>query len=163
MDGTGLNAGRGRGWHTLAPRIQPMMLAYARIALGVGFLSAVADRFGAWGARGALNVAWGNFDAFLQYTARLNPYLPGALVPALGVAVTIAEVVLGAALVAGIHVRLAANASGFLLLAFALGMTVGTGLKSALDASVFAASAASFLLASASAAPIDRRRSAAES
>ena len=32
-----------------------------RLALGLSFLSAVADRFGWWGAFGQLNVAWGNF------------------------------------------------------------------------------------------------------
>jgi hypothetical protein len=37
--------------------------------------------------------------------------------------------------------------SGLLLLAFAFGMTLGTGIKSALNASVFSASAGAFLLA----------------
>ena len=32
-----------------------------RIGLGVGFLSAVADRLGLWGAFGQPNVEWGNF------------------------------------------------------------------------------------------------------
>lgn len=120
--------------------------AFGRIALGLGFLSAVADRFGLWGPVGAPNVAWGDFGHFLEYTARLNPYLPEALVPALGWGVTIAEAVAGVALVAGIRVRAAATLAAVLLLGFTAGMTIGTGVKSALDASVPAAAAAALLL-----------------
>lgn len=120
---------------------------FARVALGAGFLSAVADRFGLWGPVSAPNVAWGDFPHFLRSTAKLNPYLPEALVPALGWAVTIAEAVVGVALVAGVRVRVAAILAAVLLLGFTLGMTVGTGVKSALDASVPAAAAAALLLA----------------
>jgi uncharacterized membrane protein YphA (DoxX/SURF4 family) len=120
---------------------------FARVALGVGFLSAVADRFGLWGPVGAPNVAWGDFAHFLESTAKLNPYLPEALVPALGWAVTIAEAVTGVALVAGVRVRVAATLAAGLLLAFTAGMTFGTGVKSALDASVPPAAAAALLLA----------------
>lgn len=119
------------------------------MALGVGFLSAVADRFGLWGAAGARNVAWGDFGHFLAYTAKVNPYLSASLVPALGWLVTACEIVLGVALIAGVRMRAAAVLSGLLLLAFAIGMTIGTGVKTALDASVFAASAGAFLLAAA--------------
>jgi thiosulfate dehydrogenase [quinone] large subunit len=127
---------------------RPAVLAvlYGRLALGVGFLSAVADRFGLWGASGARNVAWGDFAHFLSYTAKVNPYLTASLVPALGWFVTVCEIVLGIALIVGVKVRLAAMLSGFLLLAFATGMTIGTGIKTAFDASVFAASAGAFLL-----------------
>lgn len=45
--------------------------------------------------------------------------------------------------------RWTARLSGWLLLAFALGMTVGTGVKTAFDASVFAASGGAFMLATA--------------
>ena len=55
-----------------------------RIALAAGLLSAVADRFGLWGHAGSSGVAWGNFDAFLSYTAKLNPWCPPGLVPVLG-------------------------------------------------------------------------------
>ena len=126
-----------------------VIIAYARIALGLGFLSAVADRFGVWGAAGGRNVAWGDFPHFLAYTERVNPYLRASLVPALGWFVTACEIVLGLALIAGVGVRVVAILSGFLLLAFATGMTIGTGVKTALDASVFAASACAFLLAAA--------------
>lgn len=124
-----------------------LVALYGRLALGVAFLSAVADRFGLWGAPGARNVAWGDFGHFLAYTAKVNPYLSPRLVPALGWLVTVCEVGLGVALIAGVKVRLAALLSGALLLAFATGMTIGTGIKTAFDASVFSASAAAFLLA----------------
>lgn len=124
-----------------------LVMVYGRVALGIGFLSAVADRFGLWGAPGARNVAWGDFPHFLDYTATLNPYLSSSLVPLLGWIVTVCEIVLGLALITGVKPRLTATVSGCLLLAFASGMTIGTGVKTALDASVFAASAAAFLLA----------------
>jgi uncharacterized membrane protein YphA (DoxX/SURF4 family) len=61
-------------------------------------------------------------------------------------AATVAEVVLGVALILGFFTRWSALLSGVLLLLFAFGMTVGTGLKSALSASVFSAAAAAFAL-----------------
>jgi uncharacterized membrane protein YphA (DoxX/SURF4 family) len=127
--------------------LQRFTVVYARFALGAGFLSAVADRFGLWGPPGARHVAWGDFQHFLGYTATLNPSLPARVIPAVGVAATVCEIVLGIALIVGISTPLVAALSGCLLLAFAAGMTVGPGVKTALDASVFAASAAAFLLA----------------
>ena len=126
--------------HTVR-RLTPILL---RLALGAAFLSAVGDRFGLWGPLGTPDVAWGNFQRFMQYTAQLNPWAPAALVPALAWTASAAELALGVALVAGLFTREAALASGLLLLLFALGMTVGTGVKSALDASVLSAAAGAF-------------------
>jgi uncharacterized membrane protein YphA (DoxX/SURF4 family) len=123
------------------------VIGFARIALGIGFLSAVADRFGLWGPPGSHNVAWGDFGHFLQYAATINPYLPARFVPALGWTVTVGEIALGVALLAGVALRAVAILSGILLLGFAVGMSLGTGVKTAFDASVFAASACAFLLA----------------
>jgi uncharacterized membrane protein YphA (DoxX/SURF4 family) len=92
-------------------------------------------------------VAWGNFENFLTYTASLNPFLPVSLIAPLGWVVTAAETVLGVTLIVGFRVRESAIASGLLLLAFAFGVTVGTGFKRALDLSIFAASAGALLLA----------------
>jgi uncharacterized membrane protein YphA (DoxX/SURF4 family) len=119
---------------------------FLRLALGAAFLSGVADRFGLWGPAGTVNVAWGSFQRFTAYTAQLNPWAPALTVPALAWAATVAEVVLGVALILGFFTRRSALLSGILLLLFALGMTVGTGLKSALNASVFSAAAAAFAL-----------------
>jgi thiosulfate dehydrogenase (quinone) large subunit len=124
--------------------LTPILL---RLALGVSFLSAVGDRFGIWGPPGARHIAWGNFAGFTQYTAQLNPWAPPALVPVLAWTATAAELVCGVALITGLFSREAALASGVLLLLFAVGMTIGTGVKSALDASVLSAAAAAFALA----------------
>jgi len=120
---------------------------FLRLALAAGFLAAVTDRFGFWGAVGTTNVAWGDFAHFLAYAATLNPELPASWIPAVGVVVTIAESILAAALLMGFRTRTSALLSGLMLLAFASGMTIGTGIKSALNASVFSASAGAFLLA----------------
>ena len=60
-----------------------------RVALGAGFLSAVADRFGLWGPSGTPGVGWGEFAKFLQYTGTLLPFLPTKLVPVAGWAATV--------------------------------------------------------------------------
>ncbi len=124
---------------------------FLRLALGAGFLSAVADRFGLWGAPGASGVAWGDFGHFLTYTAQLNPFLPASLIPAVGWVATAAEVILGAALLLGVRLRETAFLSGVLLLAFAFGMILGSGPKAPLDYSVFTAAAGAFLLSAVSA------------
>ena len=48
-----------------------------RLALGISFLSAVADRFGFWGVYGQPNVSWGNYARFVDYTAKLNSFADG--------------------------------------------------------------------------------------
>lgn len=121
---------------------------YLRLALGIAFLSAVADRFGIWGYPGAPHVAWGNFHNFLIYAGKLNPWFPATWVPAVGWIATLCEIAFGIALILGFHTRVAAFLSGLLTLAFALGMAFGLAIKAPLDYSVFTASAASFLLAS---------------
>ena len=40
---------------------------FLRLAVGVSFLSAVADRFGFWSAYGQPNVAWGIYARFVTY------------------------------------------------------------------------------------------------
>ena len=120
---------------------------FLRLALGLSFLSAVADRFGLWGSVGQRNVAWGDFAHFVAYTGKLNWFMPPATIPALAWASTVAEILLGVALVVGVFTRIAAFLSGCLLLLFALSMTFALGVKAPLDYSVFTASAAAFLLA----------------
>jgi uncharacterized membrane protein YphA (DoxX/SURF4 family) len=120
---------------------------FARLALAAAFLSAVFDRFGVWGPGGGTNVAWGDFASFTAYAGKINPWAPEALVPLIAWTATLAEIALALLLIAGYRTRWAAFGSGVLLLLFALGMTAGTGIKTAFDASVFGASAAGFLLA----------------
>jgi uncharacterized membrane protein YphA (DoxX/SURF4 family) len=115
--------------------------------LGFSFLSAVADRFGLWGAYGQPHVAWGDFARFVAYTGKLNWFVPAILIPALAWVSTAAETLLGFALVVGLFTRIAALLSGMILLLFALAMTIALGLKVPLDLSVFSASGGAFLLA----------------
>ncbi|HJZ63408.1 MAG TPA: hypothetical protein VKD70_03755 [Candidatus Acidoferrum sp.] len=125
-----------------------------RLALGFSFLSAVADRFGLWGAYGQPNVAWGSYARFLEYTAKLNWFMPTATIPALGAIVTLAESVFGILLVAGWKTRPVAWISGALLLIFAISMTLALGIKAPLNFSVFSAAGGAFLLAGCSRYPV---------
>lgn len=119
---------------------------YVRIALGAAFLSAVADRFGLWGAYGKPNVAWGDFTHFTQYAAMVNSFLPRRIIPAVAWLATAFETVFGLGLIAGIYKRVMTLGSAVLLLLFASAMAISFGIKAPLDYSVFGASAAAFLL-----------------
>lgn len=120
---------------------------FARLALGVSFLSAVADRFGLWGPYGAKNVSWGDFAHFVAYTGAVTSLFPSSLTVPFAWAATAAETVCGILLIAGFKIRLASVLSGLLLLLFAMGMVTSLGVKKPLDYSVFSAAAAAFLLA----------------
>jgi uncharacterized membrane protein YphA (DoxX/SURF4 family) len=120
---------------------------FLRLALGISYLSAVADRFGLWGAYGHPNVAWGNYARFVDNTAKLNWFLPAAMIPALAIIATAAETIFGLLLVLGWKTRVTAVLSGALLIAFALSMTMSLGVKAPLNASVFSAAGGSLLLA----------------
>ena len=58
-------------------RLATFSSVFVRLALGVSFLSAVADRFGLWGVYGQPNVSWGNYARFVDYTAKLNWFFAG--------------------------------------------------------------------------------------
>jgi uncharacterized membrane protein YphA (DoxX/SURF4 family) len=133
---------------------------FLRFALGVSFLSAVADRFGFWGSFGEHHVAWGTFARFVAYTGQLNWFLPDAAITTLAIVSTCAEIILGFLLLMGWQTRAAALLSGVLLLLFAITMAGALGIKAPLDSSVFSASGGAFLLASCTEFPlsIDRLR-----
>lgn len=116
---------------------------FLRVAISAGFLSAVADRFGWWSE--GISV-WGNWNNFLAYTQQINPWMPNSLVLAIGVIATAAEIIFALFLIVGFKTELFAKLSGFLLLLFGLSMTFSTGIKGALDFSVFSASAGAFAL-----------------
>lgn len=118
-----------------------------RLGLGLGFLSAVADRFGFWGAYGQPNVEWGNYSRFLDYTHTLNWYWPAAMIPTLGTVATGAEILFGFLVLIGWHTRIAARLSGLLLIVFATSMTIALGPKSVLNYAVLTGIGGSFLLA----------------
>ena len=120
---------------------------FARIAIALGFLSAVADRFGLWTPiLGSENTVWGNMASFTTYTGVLLPWVPKALVPLFAWTATIAEIVLGVSLLIGFQKRIVALLSGILLLTFAFSMVFSLSVKAPLDYSVFAAAACAFLL-----------------
>jgi uncharacterized membrane protein YphA (DoxX/SURF4 family) len=123
---------------------QRVGILYARLALGAAFLSGVADRFGLYTGR---NVGYGNFAGFVEYTAKVNSFMPASTIPFLAWAATAAELTLGLALVLGIWLRWAAIGSAVLLVLFGTAMAISFGIKSPLDYSVFSASAASVLVA----------------
>ena len=123
-------------------------MATFRVAMGVTFLSPVADRFGLWGPAGTPGVAWGGFDPFLDYTGLLLWFLPASLVPIAGWAATVLEIVLAVGLLVGIGLRVFAFASGLLLTVFAVTMTAAFGPEPPLSYSVWTAAAGAFLLAS---------------
>ena len=128
-------------------KIKPMNLKiiklFLRLAIALGFLSAVVDRFGYWGPE---NSTWGNWDNFLAYTQMINPWFSDSLIPAIGTLATVAEVLFALCLILGIKTELFAKLSGWLLLIFALSMTFSTGLKGALDYAVYTAAAGAFAL-----------------
>lgn len=116
---------------------------FLRLALAVTMLSAVADRFGFWGA----NSAWGNWVNFEAYTRKLTFFLPESLSIVSAYAATFFEIIFPLMLLVGWKIRIAAYGAGFLLLVFALSMTIALGVKAPLDYSVWVGSAGAFLLA----------------
>jgi uncharacterized membrane protein YphA (DoxX/SURF4 family) len=121
-----------------------------RFALGIAFLSAIADRFGLYGGPEAKGVSWGDWSHFVQFVAFLNWFLPKMVIPSLAVLETIIELALGVALLLGIYQRVVAWSTAALLTSFALTMTLALGIKAPLGYGVFSAVAAACLLASAS-------------
>lgn len=121
-----------------------MAFLYARVALGIGFLSGIADRFGLWRGR---NVGYGNFAGFIRFTGQVNSFMPASSIPFLAWAATVAELVLGILLLLGLWLRWTGLASALLLILFGTAMAISFGAKSPLDYSVFTASAAAVMVA----------------
>src|SRR5947207_6935597 len=81
--------------------VERWVMRYARIALGAAFLSGIADRFGLWGK----TIGYGDFAHFVQYTAKVNSFMPAFTIPFLAWAATVAELVLGVGLIIGVWLR----------------------------------------------------------
>jgi len=120
------------------------IIYFLRFSLALGFLSAVADRFGFWPQEIS---AWGNWSSFVEYTGVLNPWAPIGVVPFVAILATVLEILLGILLLVGYKLKWVAQASGILLLLFALAMIITSGIKAPLDYSVLTAAAAAFALA----------------
>jgi putative oxidoreductase len=118
-------------------------ILYARLALGAGFLSGIADRFGLYTGR---NVGYGNFAGFVDFTAKVNSFMPAVTIPFLAWAATAGELLLGIGLILGLWTRWVAFGSAVLLALFGTAMAISFGIKSPMDYSVFSASAGAVLL-----------------
>ncbi|OXB25042.1 DoxX family protein [Flavobacterium tructae] len=119
-----------------------------RIVLGITMLSAVADRFGLWGAPGAPGVAWGNWDNFIIYTQTLNSFVSKSLAEVLGALATFFEILFGLFLIIGFKTRYIALGTAGLMLLFAFSMAVSVSIKAPFDYSVLTSAAAALLLSS---------------
>lgn len=116
---------------------------FLRLALCVGFLSAVADRFGLWPKKLS---AWGNWSAFVDYTQTLMPFLNRNMANIFAIVATALEIFFAVLLLTNYKTSLVARLSGILLLCFGISMAVFNNIKAPLDYSVFTAAAAAFAL-----------------
>ena len=102
-----LRTSRGRPILKLQSAEQPASLALdvlslgSRAALGGSFLLSVSDRLGFYGNPGERGVSWGTFERFLGYAAKVNAFVPAWMIPFLGTAATVLELLLGVTLVLG--------------------------------------------------------------
>ncbi|BFO64449.1 DoxX family membrane protein [Chryseobacterium sp. KCF3-3] len=119
---------------------QDAVIFLLRIALAVGFLSAVASRLNLWGVQSS---GWKNF---VHYTAEINSFLPQSWAAIIAVLSTIAELSIGILLLLGFQIKRTARYASILTLFFAIAMSISFGIKEPLDYSVFAFSAGAFLL-----------------
>lgn len=124
-------------------RYQNTATLLLRFALAMGFLSAVSSRLGLLGSHSS---GWENF---LAYVGKVNSFAPEGAVLILAIASTIFEAGFAILLLIGYQIRWISVGAAALTLAFALAMTYSFGLKDPLDYSVFAFSAAAFLLSTA--------------
>ena len=120
---------------------------FLRLALGIGFILPVMDRFGWLGTPGPPTVSWGNWSVFLDYTNTLMPFLTRPLTNVMAIIATAGELVFAVLLIVGYKIKLAAIGSFLLTLAFALSMFVFANYRAPFNYSVFVVSASSLLLA----------------
>jgi hypothetical protein len=117
-----------------------------RIALALGFLSAVADRFGLWGKPGRPGVSWGNMTQFDPYVAKLNWFFAGCGHSIDWLGRDGGRDLARCGFADGWRLRWISLASALLLLCFGLTMFLALGPKAPLDYSVFTVACAAFLL-----------------
>ncbi|MFH6996631.1 DoxX family protein [Flavobacterium sp. FlaQc-57] len=117
-----------------------------RVVLGITMLSAVADRFGLWGAPGSPGVAWGNWENFITYTQTLNVFASKSVAGILGALATFFEILFGISLIIGFKTRISALGTSALLLLFAIAMATSSTIKAPFDYSVLTSAAAALLL-----------------
>ncbi|ARS41839.1 hypothetical protein CA265_20150 [Sphingobacteriaceae bacterium GW460-11-11-14-LB5] len=119
---------------------------FLRLALGIGFILPVMDRFGWLGAPGSPTVGWGDWSAFLDYTNSLMPFLARPAANVMAILATAGELIFAILLIVGYKIKLAAIGSFLLTLAFALSMLIFANYRAPFNYSVFVVSASSLLL-----------------
>ena len=122
-------------------KYQDIVTVFLRVALALGFLSAVASRLGLWGNNSS------GWSGFLSYAATVNSFAPPAIIPFIAMLSTGLETAFAVLLLLGYKTRLAAAGSSILTLLFGLAMTYSFGIKEPLDYSVFVFCASAMLLA----------------
>ncbi|MDQ6471746.1 DoxX family protein [Flavobacterium sp. LHD-80] len=121
-------------------RYQDYAILLLRIAMALGFLSAVLSRLGLLGRQSS---GWENF---LAYTEQVNSFLPKSLIPTIAIVSTFLESLFAVLLLIGYQTRKTAIGASMLTFLFALAMTYSFGIKDPLDYSVFVFSMGAFLL-----------------
>ncbi|KAF2329853.1 DoxX family protein [Flavobacterium daemonense] len=124
-------------------RYQDFAVLLLRIAMAIGFLSAVLSRLGLLGKQSS---GWENF---LAYAEEVNSFLPKSFIPLIAIFSTFLEASFAVLLLIGFQTRKMAVGASILTFLFALAMTYSFGIKEPLDYSVFVFSMGSFLLATA--------------
>ncbi len=124
-----------------------VVLVFLRLAIGVTFLSSVADRFGLWGPPGARGVSWGDFAHFVAFTGQLNWFLPASAASTIAWVDTALETMLGVTLIVGVQLRVSAIVAGVLLLLYAVTMAFALGAEAPFNYSIWSASAGAFAIA----------------
>ena len=119
---------------------------FLRLALGIGFILPVMDRFGWLGAPGSPTVGWGNWSVFLDYTNSLMPFLARLAANIMAILATAGELIFAVLLIIGYKIKLAAIGSFLLTLTFAISMLIFANYRAPFNYSVFVVSASSLLL-----------------
>lgn len=122
-------------------RYQDYATLLLRIAMAIGFLSAVLSRLGLLGKQSS---GWENF---LAYAEQVNSFLPKSFIPSITIFSTFLESLFAVLLLIGYQTRKIAIGASILTFLFALAMTYSFGIKEPLDYSVFVFSMGAFLLA----------------
>ncbi|MFD4441860.1 hypothetical protein ACFWPK_19005 [Nocardia sp. NPDC058519] len=133
------------------------LVVVTRVALGVLFAGSVADRFGMFGAPGSAGVSWGSYAEFVDYTRTLLPAFAADAAPIAAGVATVAEAVLGTALIFAVRPRLTAAAAAALFTMFAVAMVTSVGFAETADYAV-PVMIGGALLVSAAAVPASQSR-----
>ncbi|WP_291143822.1 DoxX family protein [Flavobacterium sp. UBA7680] len=119
---------------------------FLRIALGLGFILPVMDRIGLMGLPGSGKVAWGDWEHFIDYTNTLIPFASRSVANIFGLTATIAEVIIGICLIAGLKIKLAALGAALITATFAVFMIFASGIGAPFQYPVFVFTGGALLL-----------------